>query len=42
MFTDDNWGNNQRLPLANETARSGGVGVSSPANSLTAIGLMGS
>ncbi|KAK5630900.1 hypothetical protein RRF57_006615 [Xylaria bambusicola] len=26
MFTDDNWGNIQRLPLANETARSGGVG----------------
>ena len=27
MFTDDNWGNIQRLPLANETARSGGIGV---------------
>ncbi|KAI3317169.1 glycoside hydrolase family 115 protein [Xylariaceae sp. AK1471] len=27
MFTDDNWGNIQRLPLANETERSGGIGV---------------
>ncbi|KAI0115551.1 hypothetical protein GGR51DRAFT_555987 [Nemania sp. FL0031] len=27
MFTDDNWGNIQRLPLANETARSGGIGM---------------
>ncbi|KAJ8128110.1 hypothetical protein O1611_g5525 [Lasiodiplodia mahajangana] len=27
MFTDDNWGNIQRLPLANETARSGGIGL---------------
>ncbi|KAI1365981.1 hypothetical protein F5Y08DRAFT_338197 [Xylaria arbuscula] len=27
MFTDDNWGNIQRLPLSNETARSGGVGI---------------
>ncbi|KAI1176107.1 hypothetical protein F4777DRAFT_286918 [Nemania sp. FL0916] len=27
MFTDDNWGNIQRLPLDNETARSGGVGM---------------
>ncbi|GAP93036.1 hypothetical protein SAMD00023353_10200140 [Rosellinia necatrix] len=27
MFTDDNMGNIQRLPLANETARSGGVGI---------------
>ena len=27
MFTDDNWGNIQRLPLSNETARSGGVGL---------------
>ncbi|RYC65657.1 hypothetical protein CHU98_g515 [Xylaria longipes] len=27
MFTDDNWGNIQRLPLANETARPGGIGM---------------
>ena len=27
MFTDDNWGNIQRLPLKNETDRSGGVGL---------------
>ncbi|KAI0532333.1 hypothetical protein GGR58DRAFT_517801 [Xylaria digitata] len=27
MFTDDNWGNIQRLPLANETERSGGIGI---------------
>ncbi|TGJ86992.1 hypothetical protein E0Z10_g1737 [Xylaria hypoxylon] len=27
MFTDDNWGNIQRLPLANETERSGGIGM---------------
>ncbi|KAI0449445.1 hypothetical protein F5B21DRAFT_520249 [Xylaria acuta] len=27
MFTDDNWGNIHRLPLANETARSGGIGM---------------
>ncbi|KAI0465944.1 hypothetical protein F4859DRAFT_519574 [Xylaria cf. heliscus] len=27
MFTDDNWGNVNRLPLANETARSGGIGL---------------
>ncbi|KAH9909707.1 hypothetical protein F4778DRAFT_767751 [Xylariomycetidae sp. FL2044] len=27
MFTDDNWGNIQRLPLENETARSGGIGM---------------
>ncbi|KAI2633958.1 hypothetical protein GGS21DRAFT_539519 [Xylaria nigripes] len=27
MFTDDNWGNIDRLPLANETARSGGIGL---------------
>ncbi|KAI1128636.1 hypothetical protein F5Y10DRAFT_291921 [Nemania abortiva] len=27
MFTDDNWGNIQRLPLVNETARSGGIGL---------------
>ncbi|KAI0867651.1 hypothetical protein GGS24DRAFT_484953 [Hypoxylon argillaceum] len=27
MFTDDNWGNIQRLPLANETVRSGGIGI---------------
>ncbi|KAI0965270.1 hypothetical protein F4678DRAFT_453270 [Xylaria arbuscula] len=27
MFTDDNWGNIQRLPLANETERSGGIGL---------------
>ncbi|KAI1751614.1 hypothetical protein F4782DRAFT_504612 [Xylaria castorea] len=27
MFTDDNWGNIQRLPLTNETARSGGIGM---------------
>ncbi|KAI1864097.1 uncharacterized protein JN550_009117 [Neoarthrinium moseri] len=27
MFTDDNWGNIQRLPLANETTRSGGIGL---------------
>lgn len=28
MFSDDNWGNIQRLPLDNETARAGGIGVS--------------
>lgn len=28
MFSDDNWGNIQRLPLQNETARAGGIGVS--------------
>ncbi|CAJ2506497.1 Uu.00g006270.m01.CDS01 [Anthostomella pinea] len=27
MFTDDNWGNIQRLPLANESERSGGIGM---------------
>ncbi|GME45216.1 hypothetical protein GTA08_BOTSDO03379 [Neofusicoccum parvum] len=27
MFTDDNWGNVQRLPTGNETERSGGVGA---------------
>lgn len=27
MFTDDNWGNIQRLPLTNETDRAGGVGL---------------
>ncbi|KAI1822998.1 hypothetical protein F4861DRAFT_540397 [Xylaria intraflava] len=27
MFTDDNWGNIMRLPLANETARPGGIGM---------------
>lgn len=28
LWTDDNWGNIRRLPLANETARSGGAGES--------------
>lgn len=28
MFSDDNWGNIQRFPLQNETARAGGIGVS--------------
>ncbi|KAF9641027.1 hypothetical protein BFW01_g12833 [Lasiodiplodia theobromae] len=27
MFTDDNWGNVQRLPVGNETERSGGIGI---------------
>ena len=27
LWADDNWGNNQRLPLANETSRSAGAGV---------------
>ncbi|MCJ1309382.1 hypothetical protein MMC25_003041 [Agyrium rufum] len=27
LWADDNWGNNQRLPLTNETSRSGGAGV---------------
>ncbi|KAG9028880.1 hypothetical protein FRB95_005930 [Tulasnella sp. JGI-2019a] len=27
MWTDDNWGNILRLPLANETSRAGGAGV---------------
>ncbi|EKG17507.1 hypothetical protein MPH_05244 [Macrophomina phaseolina MS6] len=27
MFTDDNWGNVQRLPTGNETERSGGIGI---------------
>ena len=27
LWADDNWGNIRRLPLANETARSGGAGV---------------
>ncbi|KAL7271316.1 hypothetical protein RUND412_005937 [Rhizina undulata] len=27
LWTDDNWGNMRRLPLANETARIGGAGV---------------
>ncbi|KAI7213106.1 glycoside hydrolase family 115 protein [Hortaea werneckii] len=27
MFSDDNWGNIQRLPLQNETARAGGIGL---------------
>ena len=27
LWADDNWGNNQRLPLANETDREGGAGV---------------
>jgi len=26
LWTDDNWGNVRRLPLANETSRSGGAG----------------
>jgi hypothetical protein len=26
LWTDDNWGNVRRLPLANETGRSGGAG----------------
>jgi len=26
LWTDDNWGNIRRLPLANETSRSGGAG----------------
>lgn len=29
MFTDDNWGNIQRLPSEEERQRSGGIGVSS-------------
>ena len=29
MFTDDNWGNIQRLPTPEEAARPGGIGVSS-------------
>ena len=27
LWTDDNWGNNRRLPLQNETGRPGGAGV---------------
>jgi hypothetical protein len=27
LWADDNWGNIQRLPVGNETARSGGAGV---------------
>lgn len=27
LWTDDNWGNIRRLPLVNETSRSGGAGV---------------
>ncbi|KAI7552416.1 glycoside hydrolase family 115 protein [Hortaea werneckii] len=27
MFSDDNWGNIQRFPLQNETARAGGIGL---------------
>ena len=27
LWADDNWGNNRRLPLANETSRSGGAGI---------------
>ena len=27
LWADDNWGNNQRLPLSNETSRSAGAGV---------------
>lgn len=27
LWADDNWGNNQRLPLANETSRAAGAGV---------------
>ena len=27
LWSDDNWGNNRRLPLANETERAGGAGV---------------
>lgn len=27
LWTDDNWGNIRRLPLQNETSRSGGAGV---------------
>lgn len=27
LWTDDNWGNIRRLPIGNETARSGGAGV---------------
>ncbi|OMP88076.1 hypothetical protein BK809_0002833 [Diplodia seriata] len=27
MFTDDNWGNVQRLPVGNETERAGGIGI---------------
>ncbi|ABN67901.2 predicted protein [Scheffersomyces stipitis CBS 6054] len=27
LWVDDNWGNNRRLPLANETDRAGGAGV---------------
>jgi hypothetical protein len=27
IFTDDNWGNVQRLPIGDERNRSGGIGV---------------
>lgn len=27
LWADDNWGNNRRLPLSNETSRSGGAGI---------------
>ena len=27
IWADDNWGNNQRLPILNETSRAGGAGV---------------
>lgn len=27
LWTDDNWGNIRRLPVGNETSRSGGAGV---------------
>lgn len=27
LWTDDNWGNIRRLPVGNETLRSGGAGV---------------
>lgn len=27
MFTDDNWGNIQRLPIDDEADRAGGIGV---------------
>lgn len=30
MFTDDNWGNVQKLPNAKELDRSGGIGVRLP------------
>lgn len=40
MFTDDNWGNIMRLPLANETSRPGGIGVSRVPNLMSPISLI--